>query len=295
MNTHPVDQYLRTLTRRQLFQRVGLGVGGFALANLLNNDLSAASQNPFSHFAPKAKNVIYFHLVGAPSHLDLFDYKPELQKRNGELCPKEMFEGKQLAFIRSRPALLGTSKESKYEFKKCGKSGIRISNLLPHLQTVADDMCFIRTLHTEQFNHAPAQMFMQTGFERFGRPSLGAWTNYGIGSPNKDLPGFVVMVTGSYPGAGNSVFGSGFLPSVYQGIEFRGKGDPVLFLSNPKGVDASARRKVISAVNQLNEMQLDGVGDPEIATRISQYEMAYRMQTSVPELKDIIQGITDYA
>ena len=295
MNTHPVDQYLRTLTRRQLFQRVGLGVGGFALANLLNNDLSAAPKNPFSHFAPKAKNVIYFHLVGAPSHLDLFDYKPELQKRNGELCPKEMFEGKQLAFIRSRPSLLGTSKESKYEFKKCGKSGIRISNLLPHLQTVADDMCFIRTLHTEQFNHAPAQMFMQTGFERFGRPSLGAWTNYGIGSPNKDLPGFVVMVTGQYPGAGNSVFGSGFLPSVYQGIEFRGKGDPVLFLSNPKGVDASARRKVISAVNQLNEMQLDGVGDPEIATRISQYEMAYRMQTSVPELKDIIQGITDYA
>jgi hypothetical protein len=287
MNTHPVDQYLRTLTRRQLFQRMGLGVGGFALANLLNNDLSAAPQNPFSHFAPKAKNVIYFHLVGAPSHLDLFDYKPELQKRNGDLCPKEMFEGKQLAFIRSRPTLLGTSQDSKFEFKKCGKSGIQISNLLPHLQTVADDMCFIRTLHTEQFNHAPAQMFMQTGFERFGRPSLGAWTNYGIGSPNKDLPGFVVMVTGQYPGAGNSVFGSGFLPSVYQGIEFRGKGDPVLFLSNPKGVDASARRKVISAVNQLNEMQLDGVGDPEIATRISQYEMAYRMQTSVPELKDI--------
>ena len=287
MNTHPVDQYLRTLTRRQLFQRVGLGVGGFALANLLKNDLSAAPQNPFAHFAPKAKNVIYFHLVGAPSHLDLFDYKPELQKRNGELCPKEMFEGKQLAFIRSRPTLLGTSKDSKFDFKKCGKSGIQISNLLPHLQTVADDMCFIRTLHTEQFNHAPAQMFMQTGFERFGRPSLGAWTNYGIGSPNKDLPGFVVMVTGQYPGAGNSVFGSGFLPSVYQGIEFRGKGDPVLFLSNPKGVDASARRKVISAVNQLNEMQLDGVGDPEIATRISQYEMAYRMQTSVPELKDL--------
>jgi hypothetical protein len=287
MNTHPVDQYLRTLTRRQLFQRMGLGVGAFALADLLNNDLSAAPQNPFSHFASKAKNVIYFHLVGAPSHLDLFDYKPELQKRNGELCPKEMFEGKQLAFIRSRPTLLGTSQDSKFEFKKCGKSGIQISNLLPHLQTVADDMCFIRTLHTEQFNHAPAQMFMQTGFERFGRPSLGAWTNYGIGSPNKDLPGFVVMVTGQYPGAGNSVFGSGFLPSVYQGIEFRGKGDPVLFLSNPKGVDATARRKVISAVNQLNEMQLDGVGDPEIATRISQYEMAYRMQTSVPELKDI--------
>ena len=287
MNTHPVDQYLRTLTRRQLFQKVGLGIGGYALADFLQKDLGAAPSNPYAHFAPKAKNVIYFHLVGAPSHLDLFDYKPELQKRNGELCPKEMFEGKQLAFIRSRPTLLGTSKESKYDFKKCGKSGIQISNLLPNLQTVADDMCFIRTLHTEQFNHAPAQMFMQTGFERFGRPSLGAWTNYGLGSPNQDLPGFVVMVTGQYPGAGNSIFGSGFLPSVYQGIEFRGKGDPVLFLSNPKGVDASARRKVISAVNQLNEMQLEGVGDPEIATRISQYEMAYRMQTSVPELKDL--------
>jgi len=287
MNAHPVDQYLRTLTRRQLFQKVGLGIGGYALADLLQNDVQAAPRNPFAHFAPKAKNVIYFHLVGAPSHLDLFDYKPELQKRNGELCPKEMFEGKQLAFIRSRPTLLGTSKESKYDFKKCGKSGIQISNLLPNLQTVADDMCFIRTLHTEQFNHAPAQMFMQTGFERFGRPSLGAWTNYGLGSPNQDLPGFVVMVTGQYPGAGNSIFGSGFLPSVYQGIEFRGKGDPVLFLSNPKGVDASARRKVISAVNQLNQMQLEGVGDPEIATRISQYEMAYRMQTSVPELKDL--------
>ncbi|MBT3540580.1 MAG: DUF1501 domain-containing protein [Opitutae bacterium] len=287
MNAHPVDQYLRTLTRRQLFQKVGLGIGGYALADLLQNDVQAAPRNPFAHFAPQAKNVIYFHLVGAPSHLDLFDYKPELQKRNGELCPKEMFEGKQLAFIRSRPTLLGTSSESKFEFKQCGKSGIRISNLLPHLQTVADDMCFIRTLHTEQFNHAPAQMFMQTGFERFGRPSLGAWTNYGLGSPNQDLPGFVVMVTGQYPGAGNSIFGSGFLPSVYQGIEFRGKGDPVLFLSNPEGVDASARRKVISAVNQLNEMQLEGVGDPEIATRISQYEMAYRMQTSVPELKDL--------
>ena len=188
MNTHPVDQFLRTLTRRQLFQRVGLGVGGFALANLLKNDLSGAPKNPFSHFAPKAENVIYFHLVGAPSHLDLFDYKPELQKRSGELCPKEMFEGKQLAFIRSRPTLLGTSKESKFDFKKCGKSGIQISNLLPNLQTVADDMCFIRTLHTEQFNHAPAQMFMQTGFERFGRPSLGAWTNDAIGSTNKDRP-----------------------------------------------------------------------------------------------------------
>ena len=284
---NPIDHYLRTLTRRQLFQRVGMGVGGFALAEMLGQDLGARTAPPIAHFAPKAKSVIYFHLVGAPSHLDLFDYKPELQKRNGELCPKEMFEGKQLAFIRSRPTLLGTSKDPKFTFRRCGQSGIQISDLLPNLQTCADEMCFIRTLHTDQFNHAPAQMFMQTGFERFGRPSLGAWTNYGLGSMNKDLPGFVVMVTGQYPGAGNSIFGSGFLPSVYQGIEFRGKGDPVLFLSNPKGVDSAARKRVVDAVNELNREQLHGVGDPEIATRISQYEMAYRMQSSVPELKDL--------
>ncbi|MEK9633760.1 MAG: DUF1501 domain-containing protein, partial [Opitutae bacterium] len=248
-------------------------------------DLGARTAPPIAHFAPKAKSVIYFHLVGAPSHLDLYDYKPELQKRSGELCPKEMFEGKQLAFIRSRPTLLGTSKDPKFKFRSCGQSGIQISDLLPNLQTCADEMCFIRTLHTDQFNHAPAQMFMQTGFERFGRPSLGAWANYGLGSMNKDLPGFVVMVTGQYPG--NSIFGSGFLPSVYQGIEFRGKGDPVLFLSNPKGVDSAARKRVVDAINDLNREQLHGVGDPEIATRISQYEMAYRMQSSVPELKDL--------
>ena len=284
---NPIDHYLRNLTRRQLFQRVGMGVGGFALAELLGQDLAARTAPPIAHFAPKAKSVIYFHLVGAPSHLDLYDYKPELQKRSGELCPKEMFEGKQLAFIRSRPTLLGTSKDPKFKFRSCGQSGIQISDLLPNLQTCADEMCFIRTLHTDQFNHAPAQMFMQTGFERFGRPSLGAWTNYGLGSMNKDLPGFVVMVTGQYPGAGNSIFGSGFLPSVYQGIEFRGKGDPVLFLSNPKGVDSAARKRVVDAINDLNREQLHGVGDPEIATRISQYEMAYRMQSSVPELKDL--------
>ena len=284
---NPLETYQKNLTRRQLFQRVGMGVGGFALAEMLGQDLSGEVASPVAHFAPKAKSVIYFHLVGAPSHLDLFDYKPELQKRDGELCPKEMFEGKQLAFIRSRPKLMGTSKDPKFNFRPCGQSGIQISDLLPNLQSCADEMCFIRTLHTDQFNHAPAQMFMQTGFERFGRPSLGAWANYGLGSMNKDLPGFVVMVTGQYPGAGNSIFGSGFLPSVYQGIEFRGKGDPVLFLSNPKGVDSAARRRVVDAVNKLNQQQLHGVGDPEIATRISQYEMAYRMQSSVPELKDL--------
>ena len=285
---HPIDTWQRNLTRRQLFQRVGMGVGGFALADLLSGDLGASPvTHQVSHFAPKAKSVIYFHLVGAPSHLDLFDYKPELQKRSGELCPAEMFEGKQLAFIRKRPTLLGTSKDSKFKFRHCGSSGIMMSDLLPNLQTCADEMCFVRSLRTDHFNHAPAQMFLQTGFERFGRPSLGAWANYGLGTSNSDLPGFVVMVTGQYPGAGNSAFGSGFLPSVYQGVEFRGSGDPVLFLSNPKGVGPKERRNVVEAVNKLNQRQLDDVGDPEIATRISQYEMAYRMQTSVPELKDL--------
>ena len=207
MNTHPVDQYLRTLTRRQLFQRVGLGVGGFALANLLNNDLSAAPKNPFSHFAPKAKNVIYFHLVGAPSHLDLFDYKPELQKRNGELCPKEMFEGKQLAFIRSRPALLGTSKESKYEFTKCGKSRRSAGHNLLLICRPWPMICVsFGPCMPSSLTMLLPRCLCRRGSSGSGDPVLERGPNYGIGSPNKDLPGFVVMVTGQYPGAGNSVF-----------------------------------------------------------------------------------------
>lgn len=241
------------------------------------------------HHAPRAKNVIYIHLVGAPSHLDLFDYKPELQKRNGELCPEHMFEGKQLAFIRSRPSLMGSPKSDQFAFKPCGQSGIEISNLMPNLQTVADELCFIRTLHTDQFNHAPAQMFALTGFPRFGRPSVGSWVDYGIGSANENLPGFVVLVTGQVLGAGNSAWGSGFLPTIHQGIEFRSQGDPVLFLSNPKGVEPADRREVVDTVNALNRIKLADIRDPEIATRIGQYEMAYRMQTSVPELMSIDQ------
>ena len=281
----------RSMTRRLLFQQAGFGLGGAALSSLMANDADSGSiLSKGMHHAPKAKSVIYIHLVGAPSHLDLFDYKPELQKRSGELCPEHMFEGKQLAFIRSRPSLMGTPKgEEKFEFKRSGKSGASISNLMPHLQGVADDLCFIKTLHTDQFNHAPAQMFALTGFPRFGRPSIGAWASYGLGSENENLPGFVVLVTGDVLGAGNSAWGSGFLPTVHQGIEFRSQGDPVLFLSNPKGMDPKGRREVVDSVNFLNKIQLDDVGDPEIATRISQYEMAYRMQTSVPELMDIEQ------
>ena len=287
MNLNP----FLTQNRRSFLQKSGFGFGSAALASMINQDAAAADDDPLVklglHHAPKAKRVIYIHMVGAPSHLDLFDFKPELQKRTGELCPDEFFDLNQLAFIREQPNLLGTPKDERFSFKKCGESGTEISNLLPNLQGMADRMCFIKTLHTEQFNHAPAQMFALTGFERFGRPSIGSWTSYGLGSENQNLPGFVVLITGQVLGAGNSAFGSGFLPTIYQGVEFRSKGDPVLYLSNPDGVSHLDRKLVVDAVKDLNQVALDDVGDPEIATRISQYEMAYRMQTSVPELMDI--------
>jgi len=279
-------------SRRHILQRTGFGFGAFALADLLGNEAgvsAATAAGPLAakhpHFPPRAKNIIHIHLVGSPSQLDLFDPKPELVKRHGELCPEEMFEGKKFAFLRSRPTLFGSP--SQWGFQKCGRSGIEISNLLPHLQTVADDLCVVRSVHTDEFNHGPAQLFMLTGFGRFGRPSLGSWVTYGLGSENQNLPGYVVLITGSVLGAGNSAWGSGFLPTVYQGVEFRSSGDPVLFLSNPPGVDRSSRRAVIDTVNQINSESLDVVGDPEIATRIDQYELAYRMQSSVPELMDI--------
>lgn len=295
---------LNSLTRRHLFQQVGAGVGGLALAGLLRQSGWASDggkpvsrSNPrlvgpdkvvnADHFPARAKNVIYIHLVGAPSHLDLFDFKPSLQQRDGQLCPDEFFQGKQLAFIRKQPMLLGTPKKKEFAFKRCGESGIELSNQLPHLQQVADELTLIRSTHTDQFNHAPAQLMMLTGFERFGRPSIGAWTSYGLGSENGNLPAFVVLVTGQVLGAGNSAWGSGFLPTVHQGVEFRSKGDPVLFLSNPEGVDDASRKRTVDAINRLNSRQLLDLQDPEIETRIRQYELAYRMQTSVPELMDI--------
>ncbi|NND99969.1 MAG: DUF1501 domain-containing protein, partial [Pirellulaceae bacterium] len=281
------------LGRRTLLQRTGFGMGAFALSQLLAQESNAHSMNPnplaekATHFPPKAKRIIYIHLVGAPSHLDLFDFKPELQKRNGENCPKELFESGKFAFVRDLPTLLGTPDDNKHAFTRCGESGLPLSNLLPHLQTVADEITLVKSLHTDEFNHGPAQMFMLSGFGRFGRPSIGSWLNYGLGTENQNLPGFVVLITGNVLGAGSPAWGSGFLPTVYQGVEFRSKGDPVLFLSNPDGVPADSRRRIIDTVNQLNRSQLADIGDPEIATRISQYELAYRMQTSVPELMDI--------
>ncbi|MEM9367304.1 MAG: DUF1501 domain-containing protein [Planctomycetota bacterium] len=285
-------------SRRQILQTAGFGIGSVALESMLRADqapidTSIAKNFPLdsplaarrAHFAPRAKNIVHIHMVGAPPHIDLFDPKPELERRDGEVCPDELFEGKKFAFIRSKPTLLGTPKD--WKFKKCGQSGIEISSLLPQLQTVADELCLVRSLHTDEFNHGPAQLFMLSGFGRFGRPSLGSWVTYGLGTENRDLPGFVVLITGSVLGAGNSAWGSGFLPTVYQGVEFRSQGDPVLFLSNPPGIHDSSRRDIIDGVNAINQQTLAEVGDPEIATRIGQYEMAYRMQTSVPELMEI--------
>ncbi|MGA0060685.1 MAG: DUF1501 domain-containing protein, partial [Planctomycetota bacterium] len=266
------------LSRREWLLRSGAGLGAVA-ATQLDGALGRVR-----HVAPRARSVIYIHMIGAPSHLDLFDPKPELRRREGEKCPDEFFAGKKLAFIREHPRLLGTPDEGAFRFARCGQSGMEISGLLPHLQSCADDIALIRTVRTDEFNHAPAQMFLGTGIGRFGRPSLGAWTSYGLGSANRDLPAYVVMVTGQYPGAGNSLFGSGFLPSMHQGVEFRSKGDPVLFLADPDGIDRSARRRVIDGINHLNALHLDDFGDPETATRIEQYELAYRMQASVPEL-----------
>lgn len=287
----PDQSHMSTVSRRAMFQNLGTGIGSIALASLLASDSPAASAstNPLApkppHFAPKAKNVIFLHMVGAPSHLDLFENKPALQENDGKPCPDELLEGQRFAFLRGHPKLLGTE----FKFSKYGQSGLELSELLPNLSAVADDICMIKSLHTEHFNHAPAQLFFQTGFGRFGRPTIGSWANYGLGSENQDLPGFVVLITGSVAGAGNSLWGSGFLPTVYQGVEFRSQGDPVLFLSNPDGIDSAGRRRIVDSINKLNGTQLADVGDPEIATRISQYEMAYRMQSSVPELMDIDQ------
>ncbi len=274
------------LTRRELFRRSGMGLGALALSTLLESDglADVSAARPIGpHFPPKAKNVIFLHMVGAPSHLDLFENKPELVKYDGELVPEHLIAGQRFAFLRGHPKLLGT----RFSFQKHGESGLELSELLPNLATVADDLAVIKTLKTEEFNHAPAQLFMQTGFGRFGRPSLGAWASYGLGTENQDLPSFVVMLTGKVAGAGNSLWGSGFLPTKHQGVEFRNSGDPVLFLNDPPGIDRQGRRNILDALGELNQAQLADVGDPEIATRISQYEMAFRMQTSVPELMDI--------
>lgn len=279
-----LQRYATAIQRREFLRRSGIGIGSIALAGLLAEDSDASPvQAPIPHFAPRAKRLIYLHMVGAPSQLDLFDDKPVLRKHHGKQCPPELLEGQRFAFLKKDPKLLGSS----FKFEQHGESGLEISELLPHLAKVADDISVVKTLHTKEFNHGPAQVFVHTGFGQQGRPSLGSWLTYGLGSESRDLPAFVVLVTGLTPGGGTSLWGSGFLPSVHQGVQFRAKGDPVLFVSNPDGLDASARRGIVDDIRSLNQLQLEETGDPEIATRIASYEMAFRMQSSVPELMDI--------
>ena len=236
------------------------------------------------HFPGKAKRVIYLHMAGSPSQLELFDYKPELAKLDGLDCPDSLLEGKQFAFIQGIPKMLGPQAS----FQQYGESGAWVSERLPHFSQVVDEVCFLKAMHTQEFNHAPAQLMMQTGSPRLGRPSMGAWVTYGLGSENDNLPGFVVLASGGRtPSAGKSVWGSGFLPTVYQGVQCRSEGDPVLYLSNPDGVNRDLRRRTIDAINDINQEQYETFQDPEILTRISQYEMAFRMQMSVPEVMDI--------
>jgi len=280
---------LQSLTRRHLLQQSSVGLGAMALGSLLNPATaaapSAAPARPTGHhFAPRAKSVIYLHMVGAPSHLDLLEHKPALNKFHGQPCPDHLLTpGQQFAFIRGHPKLMGSS----FKFERHGKCGTEVSELLPALASIVDEICLVKTLQTEEINHGPAQLFQMTGFGRFGRPSIGSWVSYGLGSENQNLPAFVAMITGAVAGAGSALWGSGFLPAQYQGIEFRSKGEPVLFLNNPGGTGRDDRRRVIDSVNELNRMSLADLGDPEIAARIEQYELAYRMQASVPELMDI--------
>ncbi len=277
------------ITRRWFLQQCGVGLGTIALGQLFaRNGWAAPPANPLApktpHFKPKAKRVIYLFQAGGPSHLELFDHKPELAKWDGKLPPADLLKGYRSAFITPNSSLLGP----KFKFAKHGQSGAELSELLPKLAEVADDIAIVKSMHTDAFNHAPAQILMNTGSQMFGRPSLGAWTTYGLGSEASDLPSFVVFSTGGKGTSGGaSNWGAGFLPSVHAGTMFRNVGDPVLYLSNPKGIDAEAQRDTLDTVNKLNKMRLDTVGDPEIATRINSFEMAYKMQTSAPELMDL--------
>jgi hypothetical protein len=287
---HALD-LLAHRTRRHFLRDGSLGLGGLALSMLLGDrdSLGAPAANPFAprqpHHPPKVKNVIFLSMSGGPSHLDLFDYKPELVKRTGELCPESLMQGKAFAFTAGVPKLLG----SPQKFRQHGKGGAWLSAALPRLAEVADDLTFVRSLRTDQFNHGPAELLLFTGIPRTaGRPSLGSWVTYGLGSENQDLPGFVVFVSGgSLPSAGKSAWGNGFLPSVYQGVQCRTGGDPVLYLSDPEGMDRSLRRLSLDALGDLNRLQPGGSSQPETDTRITQYELAFRMQAVVPELMDV--------
>ncbi len=283
-------EHARYLTRRWFFQECGVGMASLAALDLLRGQSSgaAAPASPLAskkpHYPAKAKRVIYLFMGGAPSHLELFDNKPELAKWDGKLPPADLLKGYRAAFINPNSKLLGP----KFKFAKHGQSGAEISELLPHTAKIADDLTIVRSMKTDAFNHAPAQILMSTGSQIFGRPSFGAWSLYGLGTENQDLPGYVVMQSGQKgPSGGLSNFGCGFLPTVYQGVPFRSSGEPVLYLNNPKGVTDATQRQTLDALKQLNEERLGEVGDPEIAARINSFELAYRMQQTAPEVMDI--------
>ena len=267
------------LGRREILRQGSLGLGALALAQLFGERARAQGAPP-----PKAKRVVYLHMAGAPSHLDLFDPKPALLELNGKPVPDSFIAGERFAFIKGHPKVLA----SPYKFAKYGQGGGEFSELLPRLASNADRFAIVRSMHTPEFNHAPAQLFLQTGHARVGRPSFGAWLSYGLGSMNRDLPTFVVLTSGRFgPDGGASLWGPGFLPGVHQGVRLRSLGDPVLYLADPEGLDRAGRRRTLDTLGELNRIQGERTGDPEIATRIEQYELAYRMQSSAPEFADL--------
>ncbi|MDA0659637.1 MAG: DUF1501 domain-containing protein [Planctomycetota bacterium] len=279
-------------TRRHFLQGSLTGIGSMALTSMLQDHAPADSPSRraeplsvwHSHHAPKAKRMIFLHMVGGPPHLDLWDYKPELVRRTGQDCPEQFLKGRKFAFTSGTPKLLGTS----HRFSQHGRSGTWISDALPYLSGIADELTVIRSMTSDQFNHAPAELFLYTGSPRMGRPALGSWLVYGLGTENRDLPGFVVLISsGLNPSAGKTVWGSGFLSSVYQGVQCRSGGDPVLYVSDPPGMNRDTRRASLNALRTLNEQQLHVSGSDETRSRISQYELAFRMQMSVPEVMDI--------
>ena len=289
------DLLLQLETRRHFFNRCGVGLGKLALLSLLSDGsifAEPASANPMQakpgHFPAKAKSVIYLFMAGGPSQFELFDFKPALQRYNNQAAPDSLIAGKRFAFMDSftkeKPKLLGTS----HTFKRYGRSGAWVSDLLPHIAGISDDITFLKGVSTENFNHGPAKCFVNTGSTRFGRPSMGSWITYGIGSESSDLPGFVVLQSGPRgPRGGAALWSSGFLPTAYQGVPFRSGGDPILDLSRPMGISAEAQLETIQAIRDLNLSEMTQSGDSEIATRVASYEMAYKMQTSGPELIDV--------
>lgn len=285
LQMHWLIERLQASTRRHFLRGCGIGLASAWLANQRTVSASERS-SALPHFAPKAKRVIYLHMAGSPSQLDLFDYKPELSKLDGEDCPQSFLEGKRFAFIQGTPKMLGPQ----YAFEQVGESGQWVSDRLPHFKTVADKVCIVKSMTTSQFNHAPAQLLLHTGNQNLGAGSIGSWVTYGLGSENEDLPGFIVLVSGGrMPSAGKSVWSSGYLPSVYQGVQCRSQGDPVLFLSNTDGTSRTERRRLLDAIDRLNQSAHEEFGDAETLTRMSQYEMAYRMQTSANEAFDLTQ------